>query len=210
MLTIRFDRLGVRPGDLVLDAGAGFGRHAFELARLGAEVVALDYAADEVVATRGTFGAMVGAGLRVQHVGRAQASNEGVDQACGILGAATGLGKQRFSGRCKRCGVSHRQPQFDHRGDQRDPMHALAQHARQMRQRAHRLREQDIDRGGRSGVLRVAAAPALVLQRQPVALGAQLVRGQPADQLQQQLFGRGQHAFCAVDAAGQLQRHVKA
>jgi SAM-dependent methyltransferase len=49
----------VRPGDLVLDAGAGFGRHAFELARRGANVVALDYAADEVVATRATFGAMV-------------------------------------------------------------------------------------------------------------------------------------------------------
>lgn len=62
MLTIRFDRLGVQAGDLVLDAGAGFGRHAFELARLGANVVALDYAADEVVATRGTFGAMVEAG----------------------------------------------------------------------------------------------------------------------------------------------------
>jgi len=46
----------------VLDAGAGFGRHAFELARHGAQVVALDYAADEVVATRGTFGAMVAAG----------------------------------------------------------------------------------------------------------------------------------------------------
>jgi SAM-dependent methyltransferase len=59
VLTIRFDRLGVRPGDLVLDAGAGFGRHAFELARRGANVVALDYAADEVVATRATFGAMV-------------------------------------------------------------------------------------------------------------------------------------------------------
>ena len=59
MLTIRFDRLGVRPGDPVLDAGAGFGRHAFELARRGANVVALDYAADEVVATRATFGAMV-------------------------------------------------------------------------------------------------------------------------------------------------------
>lgn len=59
MLTIRFDQLGVRPGDLVLDAGAGFGRHAFELARRGANVVALDYAADEVVTTRATFGAMV-------------------------------------------------------------------------------------------------------------------------------------------------------
>ena len=62
MLTIRFDDLGVQPGDLVLDAGAGFGRHAFELARRGAEVVALDYAADEVITTRGTFGAMVEAG----------------------------------------------------------------------------------------------------------------------------------------------------
>ena len=50
MLTIRFDRLGVQSGDLVLDAGAGFGRHAFELARRGADVVALDYAMDEVVA----------------------------------------------------------------------------------------------------------------------------------------------------------------
>jgi SAM-dependent methyltransferase len=62
LLTIRFDRLGVRPDDLVLDAGAGFGRHAFELARLGANVVALDYSADEMVTTRGTFGAMVVAG----------------------------------------------------------------------------------------------------------------------------------------------------
>ena len=62
MLTIRFDRLGVRAGDVVLDAGAGFGRHAFELARRGANVVALDYAAEEVVTTRGTFGAMVAAG----------------------------------------------------------------------------------------------------------------------------------------------------
>lgn len=62
MLTIRFDRLGVLPGDLVLDAGAGFGRHAYELARRGANVVALDYAAEEVVAMRGTFGAMVEAG----------------------------------------------------------------------------------------------------------------------------------------------------
>jgi SAM-dependent methyltransferase len=62
VLTIRFDRLGVESGDLVLDAGAGFGRHAFELARRGADVVALDYAAGEVVATRNVFGAMIDGG----------------------------------------------------------------------------------------------------------------------------------------------------
>ncbi|MEO7369573.1 MAG: class I SAM-dependent methyltransferase [Ilumatobacteraceae bacterium] len=62
MLTIRFDQLGVQPGDAVLDAGAGFGRHAFALAREGANVVALDYAAGEVAATRATFAAMAEAG----------------------------------------------------------------------------------------------------------------------------------------------------
>lgn len=59
MLTVRFDRLGLREDDLVLDAGAGFGRHAFEVARRGARIVALDYAMDEVVMTRNTFGAMI-------------------------------------------------------------------------------------------------------------------------------------------------------
>jgi SAM-dependent methyltransferase len=65
VLTIRPERLtalGVRPGALVLDAGAGFGRHAFELARRGGRVVALDHAADEVTTTKGTFAAMVEAG----------------------------------------------------------------------------------------------------------------------------------------------------
>jgi SAM-dependent methyltransferase len=59
MLTVRFDTLGLVPGDLVLDAGAGFGRHAYEVARLGGRIVALDYADDEVRATRATFGAML-------------------------------------------------------------------------------------------------------------------------------------------------------
>lgn len=61
MLTIRFDRLDLRPGDRVLDVGAGFGRHVFEFARRGADVVALDYAEEEVVETRATLGAMVAA-----------------------------------------------------------------------------------------------------------------------------------------------------
>ena len=42
MLTVDYDQLGVGPGDLVLDLGCGFGRHAFEAARRGASVVALD------------------------------------------------------------------------------------------------------------------------------------------------------------------------
>jgi SAM-dependent methyltransferase len=62
MLTVRFDRLGLRSGDFFLDAGAGFGRHAFEAARRGASVVALDYADDEVIGTRATFGGMIAAG----------------------------------------------------------------------------------------------------------------------------------------------------
>lgn len=62
MLTIRFDRLGARPGDLALDAGAGFGRHAFALAKHGCRVVALDYAANEVLGTAATFGAMIESG----------------------------------------------------------------------------------------------------------------------------------------------------
>lgn len=62
MLTVRYDKLGLRPGELFLDAGAGFGRHAFEAARRGARVVALDYAADEVGGTWATFVAMIEAG----------------------------------------------------------------------------------------------------------------------------------------------------
>jgi SAM-dependent methyltransferase len=65
VLTVRSARLaalGVAPGARVLDAGAGFGRHAFELARQGARVVALDHAVDEVRGTRDTFAAMVEAG----------------------------------------------------------------------------------------------------------------------------------------------------
>lgn len=62
MLTVNYDRLGVSPGDRVLDLGCGFGRHAFEAARRGAAVIALDAGPEEVMQVRATLGAMVEAG----------------------------------------------------------------------------------------------------------------------------------------------------
>jgi SAM-dependent methyltransferase len=62
VLTVDYDRLGVEPGDTLLDLGCGFGRHAFAAARRGAAVVALDAGPDEVAGVRDTFGAMVDAG----------------------------------------------------------------------------------------------------------------------------------------------------
>lgn len=62
MLTVDYGRLGVRPGERLLDLGCGGGRHAFEAFRRGARVVALDAQADEVSHVRNTIGAMVDAG----------------------------------------------------------------------------------------------------------------------------------------------------
>ena len=62
MLTARYDWLGLRPGDRVLDLGCGGGRHAFEAARRGAIVTAVDLDLGELKAVRDTTGAMVVAG----------------------------------------------------------------------------------------------------------------------------------------------------
>jgi SAM-dependent methyltransferase len=62
MLTVDFDRLKLRPGDLVLDMGAGAGRHAFEVFRRGAHIVALDYSLADLKDCSGLFSAMVAAG----------------------------------------------------------------------------------------------------------------------------------------------------
>ena len=62
MLTVDFDRLGLRPGDRVLDMGCGAGRHAFEVYRRGGDVVAFDMDADELAGVLDLFAAMKAAG----------------------------------------------------------------------------------------------------------------------------------------------------
>ena len=62
MLTVDFDRLGLRRAERVLDLGCGGGRHAFGCLRRGAVVVALDADLDEVQGVIGMMVAMAEAG----------------------------------------------------------------------------------------------------------------------------------------------------
>jgi SAM-dependent methyltransferase len=62
VLTADFDRLGLSAGERFLDLGCGFGRHAFEAARRGAHVVALDFGAAEVAQVRAVLAGMAEAG----------------------------------------------------------------------------------------------------------------------------------------------------
>jgi len=62
VLTVDFDRLGLQRADRVLDMGCGAGRHAFEMFRRGADVVALDRDGDELAGVLELFGAMREAG----------------------------------------------------------------------------------------------------------------------------------------------------
>ena len=62
MLTIDFDRLGVRSGTRLLDLGSGPGRHAFEAYRRGAHVVCADLLHDDLLRAVGTLSAMAEGG----------------------------------------------------------------------------------------------------------------------------------------------------
>lgn len=62
MLTVNFDRFGVLPGERVLDMGCGAGRHAFELYRRGADVVALDQNTSDLAEVAVMFEAMAAEG----------------------------------------------------------------------------------------------------------------------------------------------------
>jgi SAM-dependent methyltransferase len=52
MLTVDFNKLAVREGDIVLDAGCGFGRHSLEFLQRGATVFSLDMDMESVRKTR--------------------------------------------------------------------------------------------------------------------------------------------------------------
>jgi SAM-dependent methyltransferase len=62
MLTVDFDRLGLAARDRVLDMGCGGGRHAFEMYRRGADVIAFDQDADELAGVAELFAGMRDAG----------------------------------------------------------------------------------------------------------------------------------------------------
>jgi SAM-dependent methyltransferase len=62
MLTVDYDRLGLLPGDRLLDLGCGAGRHAFEDLRRGARVVAFDYDEAELKDVAGMAQAMADEG----------------------------------------------------------------------------------------------------------------------------------------------------
>lgn len=62
MLTVDFERLGLIAGERVLDLGCGGGRHAFECARRGARVIALDADAVELKEAAAVLSAMDEAG----------------------------------------------------------------------------------------------------------------------------------------------------
>lgn len=58
MLTVKYDQLGVKAGEKLLDMGAGGGRHAFEAVRRGAHVIAFDLGMDDLRQAASTLYAM--------------------------------------------------------------------------------------------------------------------------------------------------------
>ena len=81
MLTVDFRRFPVRPGHRVLDLGCGGGRHAFEVYRRGADVVAFDLDPAELAPVRGMFGAMRTAGEASRGGGR-EPRSRGTPRPC--------------------------------------------------------------------------------------------------------------------------------
>ena len=89
MLTVDFRRFPVRPGHRVLDLGCGGGRHAFEVYRRGADVVAFDLDPAELAPVTGMFGAMREAGAAGPQA--SEASEAGEAGASAVSGDATAM-----------------------------------------------------------------------------------------------------------------------
>jgi SAM-dependent methyltransferase len=81
VLTVRYDRLGVQPGDRLLDMGSGGGRHAFEAMRRGAVVTALDSDAAEIKDVAAMMQAIVAEEPEVSRFGGAGTATVG-DARC--------------------------------------------------------------------------------------------------------------------------------
>ena len=58
MLTVDYERLGLSPGDRLLDLGCGAGRHAYEGFRRGGRVVAVDADGSEITDVAAMLGAL--------------------------------------------------------------------------------------------------------------------------------------------------------
>lgn len=82
MLSVDFARLGLEPGETMLDLGCGAGRHAYEGLRRGARVVVLDREPAEVAGVRA-----VAAGMSQDEVRNGRAEM----QVGGVVGDATTL-----------------------------------------------------------------------------------------------------------------------
>jgi len=77
VLTVDYRRLGLQPGELVLDLGSGPGRHAFETMRRGARVVLCDYDTGELGQARTLAAAMADAGEVASPVDRIMGTAQG-------------------------------------------------------------------------------------------------------------------------------------
>ena len=77
MLTVDYDRLGLRAGDLLLDLGCGFGRHTYEALVRGADVVSCDMALPELESIRNTIPMLIDDAMFDSELARTQVQGDG-------------------------------------------------------------------------------------------------------------------------------------
>jgi ubiquinone/menaquinone biosynthesis C-methylase UbiE len=83
VLTVDFGRFPVRAGHKVLDLGCGGGRHAFEVCRRGADVVAFDLDPGELTPVTSMFGGMRAAGEVSEQTGARAVSGDATSMPFG-------------------------------------------------------------------------------------------------------------------------------